>query len=584
MEQYDLAVLGGGPAGYFAAERAASGGLKTALFEAEKLGGVCLNEGCIPTKVMLNSSKLLYYAKNGSTYGIRASVGAGGNAGVGAGVGTSGSAGVGAVSSAGGSAGVGTSGSAGSGAGVGANVGVSIRASVGAVSGAGGSAGSGAAEFSIDHAAVMSRKEKIVRTLVAGVRSKLKASGADVFMGRAFVSARTGCGYTVEQQTGADAGRQIEAKRILIATGSEPVIPPIDNIRGHLDSGYLITSREALSLAEVPKRIVIVGGGVIGLELADYFNSAGAHVTVVELLDRVASPMDIEISGILLAHLKKRGVEFRLGRLFTEITQTGGNGGGNGIVVVTSKGGASGGAAAASANRGTSTSANGGASGGAAAAPTTQHARGSASDVEFLPADKVLVSIGRKPCVSGTGLAELGLYTERGAVVTDDCMRTNLPGVYAAGDVNGKSMLAHTAYREADVAVSHMLGEPCFMRYDAIPSVIYTNPEAAGVGETEESAAEKGLDVKAVKLSMRFSGRYIAEAEGGDGICKVIFNKHTGGVIGAHIIGTYASEIISSAAFMVECKWPVAALRELVFPHPTVGEVLRDALFAYQEG
>jgi dihydrolipoamide dehydrogenase len=180
------------------------------------------------------------------------------------------------------------------------------------------------------------------------------------------------------------------------------------------------------------------------------------------------------------------------------------------------------------------------------------------------------------------GLETIGVQVERGAVVTDEQLRTNVPNCYAAGDINGKVMLAHTAYREAEVAVNHMLGKEDRMNYDTIPSVIYTSPEAAGVGETEESALSKGIRAKAIKLPMRYSGRYLAESEGGDGICKLVFEEGSRRLIGAHMIGNYASEIIVSATMMVESRKPLELLKEIVFPHPTVGEILREALFEIQ--
>ena len=477
MELYDLAILGGGPAGYLAAERAAASGLKTALFEESNPGGVCLNEGCIPTKAMLNASKYYYAAQKFSHYGVH----------------------------------------------------------------------SDGAGISIAHGAVLERKEKVVRTLVSGVKAKLKAAGAAVFYGHAAIAGKaqqghgggntggnnsgggsSGGNYVIAVQTGQNAGLEVLAARVLIATGSAPIIPPIDGVREQLESGLVITSREALSLEAPPKELVIVGGGVIGLELADYYNAAGSNVTIVELLDRIAAPMDLEISNILMANLKKKGIAFKTGRRLASASPDGS------IAIMPN---------------------------------------------ETLHADKVLLCVGRKPRTADIGLEALGVCVERGAVICDEHMRTNVPNIYAAGDVNGKSMLAHTAYREAECAVGHMLGKPSRMKYGAIPSVIYTYPEAAGVGETSESAAAKGLDVRTVKLPLRYSGRYVAEEDNGDGMCKLLIDPRNRKVAGAHVIGSYASEIILSAAFMIESNWPVEALRELVFPHPTVGEALRDALF-----
>ena len=198
-----------------------------------------------------------------------------------------------------------------------------------------------------------------------------------------------------------------------------------------------------------------------------------------------------------------------------------------------------------------------------------------------VPADRVLVSIGRRPVTQDIGLETIGVETERGYIKTDRNGLTNIPNVYAAGDVNGKIMLAHTAYREAEVCVNHMLGKKDVMRYEAIPSVIYTNPEVGSVGETEESAKQKGIDYKVSSITMKYSGRYVAENEGGeaDGICKVLVEKKYNRIIGVHMIGNYASEIIWGAGLIVEAQMTVDDIKELVFPHPTVSEIIREAIF-----
>ncbi|MDR1135827.1 MAG: dihydrolipoyl dehydrogenase [Clostridiales Family XIII bacterium] len=453
MKKYDLIIIGGGPAGYLAAERASAGGMSTALFEKRSLGGVCLNEGCIPTKSLLYSAKILDSAAHGAAFGVHIE------------------------------------------------------------------------NPSLDHNAVISRKDKVVKALVSGVGAKMKTGGVDVFTAEAVIQQKTPDGFIVEAD-----GQSFTASKLLIATGSEALIPPIPGAAEGLKSGFVMTSREILDARELPKHLLIVGGGVIGLEMAGYFAAADVKVSVVEMLDKIAGPFDAEISAILQKNLQKKGVEFRLGSKVTEISP-------KGIRLET----------------------------------------GDAS--ELITADRVLLSIGRKPAISGIGLENIGVYIERGAVVTDRQMRVGVPDVYAAGDVNGKSMLAHTAYREAEVAVNNMLGRKDSMRYNAIPSVIYTQPEAASVGETEESAAAKGLAVKSTKISMRYAGRYVAENEGGDGICKLLLDKGSGRVLGVHMIGGYASEIITSAVFIVESGWPLETLKEMVFPHPTVGEIIREALF-----
>ena len=450
---YDLIVIGGGPAGYLAGERAAAGGLNTAVIEKRSLGGVCLNEGCIPSKAFLYCAKAYEYALHGKDYGVSAE------------------------------------------------------------------------NISIDHAAVVARKDKVVKRLVAGVGAKLKHHGATVINGVAKISGKTAEGFQVEVN-----GEIIEAKKLLIAAGSEPVVPPLPGAKEGLEAGFVMTNREVLALTEQPESLVIIGGGVIGLEMASYFNSIGTAVTVVEMLPRIGGPIDREAADMLLAHYKKKGIDFKLGCKVTAI--------GSDSVSFEQDG-----------------------------------------NVTTIPADKVLMSIGRRAASADLGLDSIGVYCERGAVVTDDNLRTNIAGVYAAGDINGRSMLAHTAYREAEVAVAHILGKKDKMRYSAIPSVIYTNPEVAAVGETEETAKEKGLDFSVAKLPMAYSGRFLAENPNGDGFCKLIVDNKYRKLLGVHIVGSYASEMIYGAALMIETEMVIEDIQKLVFPHPTVCEIIRETLF-----
>ena len=294
----------------------------------------------------------------------------------------------------------------------------------------------------------------------------------------------------------------------------------------------LANNREILELQEVPERLVVIGGGVIGLEMASYFNTAGSKVTVVEMLNKIAGPTDAEISKILQKNYEKKGVTFKLGARVTEVTDKG--------VVYELNG-----------------------------------------NKETVEADKVLLSIGRRPSTNGLGLENIGVNTERGAIKTDEQGRTNVAGVYAAGDVNGSHMLAHVAYRESEVAINTILGKKDHMRYNAVPSVIYTNPEVACVGETEESAKAKGMDVACVNLTMKYSGRYVAENEGGDGICKLIIDKKRNRLVGVHMIGNYSSEIIVSAVTMIETEMRIEDIKEIIFPHPTVCEIIREGIFEY---
>ena len=452
---YDLIVIGGGPAGYLAAERAGHAGLKTAVIEKRALGGVCLNEGCIPSKAFLNSAKMYDHARHSEAFGVTCT------------------------------------------------------------------------GVSIDHAKVVARKNKVVKTLVSGVGFQMKQNHVDVITGTAKITGRNAEGnFTVM----VDEKDTYESKRLHIAAGSVPVVPPIPGVKEGVAAGFVLTNREVLDLPEIPKEFVVIGGGVIGLEMASYFNSVGSHVTVIEMLDKIAGPTDREISEILLKNYKKLGVEFKLSCKVVSV--------GTDSVSYEENG-----------------------------------------ETKTVKADKVLLSIGRRAQTRDLGLETLGIETSRAGIVTDDRMRTNIAGVTAAGDINGTSMLAHTAYRESEVAVNNMIGKPDRMRYDAIPSVIYTNPEVASVGLTEEQARQRGIDVQVATVSMKYAGRYVAEVENGDGICKLIVDKKYNRLVGVHMIGSYCSEMIYGAAIMVETQMTIDDIKEIVFPHPTVSEVIREALF-----
>lgn len=452
---YDLIVIGGGPAGYLAAERAGHEGLNTLLIEKKTIGGVCLNEGCIPSKTLLHSAKILDYAKHGEKYGVSTT------------------------------------------------------------------------DARIDHKLVIERKNRVVRTLVAGVKSQLKKNNVIVIEGRGEIIEKNNEGYSIKVKD-----ELYNGKRILIATGSELIVPSILGLGDEFAKDYVLTNKEILDLEIIPSSLIVIGGGIIGLEIASYFNSVGSTVTIVEMLDHIAQDTDREISEILKKNYEKKGINFILNAKVTEIKE--------GSIIYESKG-----------------------------------------EIYIIHADKVLLSTGRKPVVYGFGLENIDIEMEQGRIKTDETARTNIPNVYAAGDVNGISMLAHTAYREAEVAVNNMLGKKDIMRYNAIPSVIYTNPEVASVGETEESAKVKGIDYEIQKVSMRYSGRYVAENEGGDGICKILLDKRNKRLVGIQMIGNYSSEIIYGGALMIETEMRIKDIKELVFPHPTVSEIIRETIFQF---
>lgn len=453
---YDVIVIGGGPAGYLAAERAAQNELSAIVFEKRSLGGVCLNEGCIPTKTLLYSAKLADSVKAGGKYGVSAE------------------------------------------------------------------------NVSINHEKVLSRKKKVVNMLVGGIAQALNSVNTKVVMGEAVIRRKDDEGFVVEVNNETYKGRNL-----IIASGSVPVVIPIPGLDEAMDSGFAITSREALDLLEIPDTLAVIGGGVIGLEIASYFNSCGSKVTIIEMLPKIAGAMDGDISSILMKNYEKKGITFCLGAKVTKVQQ-------DGLVYE---------------------------------ADGTEY---------FVSAQKILISIGRRANTAGIGLENIGVKLFREAVIVDDHCRTNVPGVYAAGDVNGFSMLAHTAYREAEVAVNNIAGKEDIMSYRAIPSIIYTNPEVASVGETEKTAKEKGLNIDIVKISNAYSGRYVAENEGGNGITKLIIDKDKQTIVGIHMIGNYSSELIVAGAIFIETKMELKDIKKIVFPHPTVCELIREAVFHYQ--
>lgn len=447
--KYDVAIIGGGPAGYTAAERAAQGGLSTLLFEKNALGGVCLNEGCVPTKTLLYSAKMYDHIRQAPKYAVKAD------------------------------------------------------------------------NASFDLGKIIARKNKVVKKLTAGIRMKLTEHGVTIVAAEAEIKGRLADGsFTIAAQ-----GETYEASRLLICTGSETVIPPIPGLS---ETEYW-TSREALLSKELPRSLVIIGGGVIGMEFASFFNSLGTEVQVVEMLDKILGPMDAELSALLQAEYAKRGIKFYLGHKVTGV---------HGTEVTVEKDGES----------------------------------------FTLQGEKVLLSVGRRPVTKGFGLETLGLAPYRSGIRVDEYMQTSVPGVYAAGDITAFSLLAHTAVSEAETAVNHMLGKAQPMSYRAIPGVVYTNPEIAGVGKTEEELQAEGVSYRIKKIPMAFSGRFVAENEMGNGVCKLLLAADDT-VIGAHLLGNPASELIVIAGIAIEKGMKADELKSFVFPHPTVGEIIKEALY-----
>ena len=455
---YDLAIIGGGPGGYVAAERAGAAGLKTVIFEKKSLGGVCLNEGCIPTKTLLYSAKVYNYAVTGDHYGVYVK------------------------------------------------------------------------EPSFQYGEIVDRKDKVVKKLVGGIKAAMKGFKVEVVNAEAKVTGRSAEGIAISAD-----GKEFLARNLLLCTGSEAAVPPFPGLKEAGD--VIVTNREILALREQPKELVVIGGGVIGMEFAAFYNTLGTKVTVVEMLPKILGPLDDEISAMLQKVYAKRGVNFCLKCKVTGIE-------GNTVVYEDPEG-----------------------------------------KVCRVSGDKILVSVGRRANFKDLGLEELGVEFALNpagrpvGVKVDSKMRTNIPNVYAAGDITGFSMLAHTASREGEVAVNNILGKEDHMRYEAIPGVVYTNPEVAGVGLTEEQAKASGKDFTVVKLPMAYAGRFVAENEGGEGICKIIVGKKYHEVLGVHMLGNPCSEIIHSACIAIETEMTLEQLKEVVFPHPTVSEIIKETAF-----
>ena len=441
-----------------AAERAGAAGLKVVLFERKSLGGVCLNEGCIPTKTLLYSAKVYNYAKEGDHYGVYVS------------------------------------------------------------------------DPSFKYEEIVARKDKVVKKLVGGVKAAMKGNKVEVVAENATIQGRDSEGIKIEA-----AGQVYAAKNLLICTGSEAAVPPFPGLKEAGD--VIVTNREILALTQRPESLVVIGGGVIGMEFAAFFSTLGTKVTVVEMLPKILGPLDDEISDMLQKVYEKRGVEFCLRCKVTGIE-------GNTVVYEDPEG-----------------------------------------KVCRVSGDKILVSVGRRANLKDFGLENLGVELALNpagrpyGIKVDEKMKTNVPGVYAAGDVTGFSMLAHTASREGEVAVNNILGKEDRMRYNAIPGVVYTNPEVAGVGLTEAEAKAKGIDYKVVKLPMAYAGRFVAENDKGEGICKIIVGAKYHEVLGVHMLGNPCSEIISAACIAIETEMTLEQMQEVVFPHPTVSEIIKETSF-----
>ncbi|MDR3607448.1 MAG: dihydrolipoyl dehydrogenase [Oligoflexia bacterium] len=458
-EQFDLIVVGSGPAGYTGAIRASQLGMKVACVEKDKTyGGTCLNVGCIPSKALLESSEHYLQAKTKfAKHGI-------------------------------------------------------VLGSI-----------------QLDLPSMIKRKEGVVRQLTTGIAGLFKKNKIEGVAGLGTFKGRAGDQIQIEVDN-AGTKRLIQAPKVMIATGSTPAQLPFMPF----DGDRVVSSTEALCFSEVPKHLVVVGGGVIGLELGSVWARLGARVTVIEFADRICSTVDQQIGKELYKALQKQGMEFRLATKCLGATRKGD------VMIV----------------------------------QTEEIATGTKSQIEC---DRVLVATGRKPNTQGLGLDAIGLATDKlGRLEIDSHYQTKAPGVYAVGDVVAGPMLAHKAEEEGVAVVEIMAGQAGHVNYDAIPNVIYTWPEVASVGMTEEEVKAKGIAYKIGTFPFMANGRAKSMDET-EGLAKIIADAQTDRVLGVHIVGPRASDMIPEAVATMEFGGSAEDIARTCHAHPTLSEVLKQA-------
>jgi dihydrolipoamide dehydrogenase len=462
-ETYDAIIIGSGPGGYVAAVRATQLGMKVACIEKEpRLGGVCLNVGCIPSKALLDSSEYFHLAKTQlAEHGIKTG------------------------------------------------------------------------RVNLDLAAMMARKEQVVQDLTENVRKLLEGHKIEVVHGTAKLAGEDR--VEVHKKSGKQQGRVIQAKAIILATGSEAfTLPDLP-----FDGRNIVSSTEALQFDSVPKHLGIVGGGTIGLELGSIWLRLGAKVTVVEMLSKIATHLDGTVSRKLQSVLKRQGINFQMGSKVVKAK----------VLAKSVK-------------------------------ADLETKKGKAS-VSF---DRLLVCVGRRPLTRGLGLEDIGVKTDpaTGRVLIDESYRTNIPSIYAIGDLTPGPMLAHKASAEGIAAVECIAGQPGEVNYDAIPAVIYTRPEVAGVGLTEEQVKER--DIPYCTGTYPFSGAGRARCMGAtEGFVKVIAHAKTDRLLGVHIIGSRAADMIAECVLAVEFGASSEDIARTVHGHPTFAEALQEAAMAVRK-
>ncbi len=466
VEKFDVVVIGSGPGGYVAAVRAAQLGLKTACIEKEsRLGGVCLNVGCIPSKALLDSSEYYHLAKEQlAAHGVKTG------------------------------------------------------------------------RISLDLAAMMARKEKVVEDLTTHIKRLLEGHNIEIIHGTAELAGPDRVDVVQNsQQAGKKARLTLESNAIILATGSRAAsLPGLD-----FDGRHIVSSREALNFEEVPKHLGIVGGGYIGLELGSVWLRLGSKITLVEMLPDIAAALDGQIGRKLQRVLKRQGFDFRMQTKVTDAEITG-----KSIKV------------------------------------SLENKKGQ----ESLACNRLLVCVGRRPRTSGLSLEEVGVKTDpdTGFVEVDASYRTSIPTIYAIGDLIPGPMLAHKASAEGIAAAECIAGKPGEVNYDAIPAVIYTWPEVASVGITEEQAKEREIPYGTGTYPFAGVGRARCMGET-EGFVKVIAHKKTDRILGVHIIGPRAADLIAECVLAMEFNASSEDIARTVHSHPTLSEALREAAMAVQK-
>ena len=450
MADFDLIVIGSGPAGYIGAIHAAQRGLKTACVEKyPQLGGTCLNVGCIPSKALLHASELLFAINDeGKEWGLDIN------------------------------------------------------------------------DININFSKMMEKKEQIIKKLTGGIEYLLKKNKVEKIFGNAsFQDANT---LVIE-------GKVYTAKNILIATGSKPISLPFLEI----DEKKIVSSTGILSLKEIPKKLVVVGGGVIGLELGSVYKRLGSEVLVIEYLDRIIAEYDDDISSVFQRILEKQGIKFELGAKVIGAKEQSGEI----LLTVDQKG-----------------------------------------ITKEYNSDCVLVSIGRKPYFDGLNLENAGInLTNKGFIKVDRTFKTSNPYIYAVGDVIGGQMLAHKGSHEAVVAVDGILGGDSLMKYGAVPGVIYTNPEVATVGASEKDLKERGVKYKLVKFPLSANSRYVATGGSDPCFIKYLYCESSKKLFGASMIAPHAGELIGEPTLAISAEITVDKLAHTIHAHPTLLESLHEA-------